>query len=155
MHCIASTMTLTTVTAGPPATMTREEVCLLKTALATVVIKRRLQARRDEQMKVAAQEDDPNNAEQPVSEAISLCPWLPDSNLPSTTTSISSACSLQHLNAMFQLAVNCPQETQAKAIVAHMRAQLLAHLDDILLQQWLEAFKAFVKYLALAFGLSW
>ncbi|GKY90441.1 hypothetical protein MPSEU_000017900 [Mayamaea pseudoterrestris] len=134
------------VTTTPPANLTREEVCCLKTALAMVIIKRRVEARRakaamdERESELNANEHGANETiEQAITKRseLSLCPWLP-SGEQSSSAQAKPACTPQHLDAMFQLAVNAILEDRdSTPIGTHIRAQLLAHADDILLQQWL------------------
>ena len=128
-----------TGSSNPPATLTREEVSCLKTALALVVIKRRLQARREQQEATDRAMDATTTAEQQPqneprqNESLSLCPWL---HMDKSASS-ASPCTPQHLDSMLQLAINTNDTTLSSAIATHIRIQLLSHLDDILLQQWL------------------
>ena len=79
---------------------------------------------------------DPQQQQQ--QESLSLCPWLPAVADKSVSLS-STACTPQHLDSMLHLAMihSDNDTTRSSAMATHIRIQLLSHLDDILLQQWL------------------
>jgi hypothetical protein len=136
-------------TAPPAMTLSREEVCCLKTALALVVLKRRHAARRQREEEAKQQKpNDDDNKDAPSSfdaaaadastnstSKQSLYPWL--MNPAEASTPPASAQLVLHLDYMMQQAFQATNKKQRLiGLATHLRQQLLLTLDDIIVQAW-------------------
>jgi hypothetical protein len=134
-----------------PACLTREEVSCLKTALALVVVKRRLQARREQEQSQSQSQSFPSSADNDDESAsnqqhrettlpkLSLHPWLPSSSNNSLLQNsiIPPSTITRHLDPMMQLALTTGDDRRRAAVITHIRTQLQASTDDILVQKWI------------------